>query len=437
MTRQVHLVQRVEAGAVALVAIAAAVALYPDWWWVVPAAFLAFDLSMLGYARSTAAGAMTYNSVHNYAFPALAGLVALAVIAVVATPALAATSPINNNSVGEGDLGKANALTFQISGTCESVYLECTLKWQTADGSATLANNDYTPVTGNTSVGFGAFSIPVSVFTKGDKSIEGNETLRLAATFTDPEVSATPSTVSPGTGTIIDDDGGQLGTSGPDKQIGFQGGGLANNNFMWSFLGNDTQRGGLGNDFMASGFRSTPTIFPLGPPSLCQSGFSFPGGRLFSNFQKAGCVQSCFAGVGVKSGPYGTTNIGTSSGCKVAPKSYDEIAKQADASPGSTDDTGPDDDRQFGGRGVDFMYGHVGNDFQKGGPGMDLIIGGFGNDHLIGGGGRDLLFGGGGDDRLDAADGRPDFVRCGHGNDRAQVDAEDNVRACERESIAD
>ena len=45
---------------------------------MVLAAFLAFDLSMLGYLRSTAAGATTYNAVHNYAFPALAALAALA-----------------------------------------------------------------------------------------------------------------------------------------------------------------------------------------------------------------------------------------------------------------------------------------------------------------------------------------------------------------------
>ena len=44
---------------------------------MVLAAFLAFDLSMLGYLRSTAAGATTYNAVHNYAFPALAALAAL------------------------------------------------------------------------------------------------------------------------------------------------------------------------------------------------------------------------------------------------------------------------------------------------------------------------------------------------------------------------
>ena len=78
MASQVRVTQRVEAGAVALAALVAVVAVYPEWWWMVLAAFLAFDLSMLGYARSTAAGATTYNLVHNYAFPAAAGVAALA-----------------------------------------------------------------------------------------------------------------------------------------------------------------------------------------------------------------------------------------------------------------------------------------------------------------------------------------------------------------------
>ncbi|TDE37653.1 DUF4260 family protein [Actinomadura sp. 6K520] len=77
MTSQVNRTQRAEAGAVALIALVAAVMLYPGWWWVVLVAFLVFDLSMLGYVRSTAAGAATYNMVHNYAFPAVAGLAAL------------------------------------------------------------------------------------------------------------------------------------------------------------------------------------------------------------------------------------------------------------------------------------------------------------------------------------------------------------------------
>ena len=77
MASQVRVAQQVEAGAVALAALVAVVAVYPEWWWVVLAAFLAFDLSMLGYLRSTAAGATTYNAVHNYAFPAVVGAVAL------------------------------------------------------------------------------------------------------------------------------------------------------------------------------------------------------------------------------------------------------------------------------------------------------------------------------------------------------------------------
>jgi hypothetical protein len=77
MASQVRVTQRVEAGAVALAALVAVVVVFPEWWWVVVAAFLVFDLSMLGYLRSPATGATTYNAVHNYAFPAVAALAAL------------------------------------------------------------------------------------------------------------------------------------------------------------------------------------------------------------------------------------------------------------------------------------------------------------------------------------------------------------------------
>lgn len=62
----------------ALAALGAGVLLYPSWWWAILVAFVVFDLSMLGYLRSPAAGATSYNLVHNYAFPALVGLVAIA-----------------------------------------------------------------------------------------------------------------------------------------------------------------------------------------------------------------------------------------------------------------------------------------------------------------------------------------------------------------------
>jgi hypothetical protein len=71
------LTQRGEAGAVAVLARPTVVVLRPGWWWVLFAAFLAFDLSMLGYVGSTALGATTYNAVHHYGVPAVAGLTAL------------------------------------------------------------------------------------------------------------------------------------------------------------------------------------------------------------------------------------------------------------------------------------------------------------------------------------------------------------------------
>ena len=69
--------QRVEGGAIALVALVAAIVLFPAWWWVPFALFLVFDLSMLGYLRSPRTGAAVYNLVHNYTGPAIVGASAL------------------------------------------------------------------------------------------------------------------------------------------------------------------------------------------------------------------------------------------------------------------------------------------------------------------------------------------------------------------------
>jgi hypothetical protein len=40
-------------------------------WWILPAAFLAFDISALGYLANERVGALCYNLVHNYAAPAV------------------------------------------------------------------------------------------------------------------------------------------------------------------------------------------------------------------------------------------------------------------------------------------------------------------------------------------------------------------------------
>lgn len=48
-------------------------------WWVFGILFLAPDLAMLGYLRSTATGTLTYNLAHTYVAPALLALLGLAV----------------------------------------------------------------------------------------------------------------------------------------------------------------------------------------------------------------------------------------------------------------------------------------------------------------------------------------------------------------------
>ncbi|GAB3551411.1 DUF4260 domain-containing protein [Arthrobacter tumbae] len=63
-------IQRVENAAIAS-SIMIAVIAYSQPWWLLFAAFLLFDLSALGYLRSSRAGAVTYNLMHNYTGPAL------------------------------------------------------------------------------------------------------------------------------------------------------------------------------------------------------------------------------------------------------------------------------------------------------------------------------------------------------------------------------
>ncbi|BDI21421.1 DUF4260 domain-containing protein [Herbiconiux sp. L3-i23] len=82
------LIQRLEGGLIAAVSIGGTIALAPSLWWLPLAAFLVFDLSALGYLRSPRLGAISYNAVHNYAWPAVVGLVALVSLPFSATVAL-------------------------------------------------------------------------------------------------------------------------------------------------------------------------------------------------------------------------------------------------------------------------------------------------------------------------------------------------------------
>lgn len=71
-------IQQIEGGLIVVLSITATIVVAPSLWWVPLATFLLFDLSMLGYLRSPAMGAVGYNAVHTYAWPAALGAIAFA-----------------------------------------------------------------------------------------------------------------------------------------------------------------------------------------------------------------------------------------------------------------------------------------------------------------------------------------------------------------------
>jgi RTX calcium-binding nonapeptide repeat (4 copies) len=78
------------------------------------------------------------------------------------------------------------------------------------------------------------------------------------------------------------------------------------------------------------------------------------------------------------------------------------------------------------------MSGGASNDTLTGSAASNLLIGDQGNDTVDGAAGFDLLTLGGGDDTANARDGVPDAIRCGSGNDTANVDNVDLVASdCE------
>ncbi|MFC5500846.1 DUF4260 family protein [Lysinimonas soli] len=68
--RPVTLLERLEGGAIAAASVVLFLLLGFAWWWLL-ALFILFDLSMVGFVAGNRVGAIVYNSVHNYAVPAV------------------------------------------------------------------------------------------------------------------------------------------------------------------------------------------------------------------------------------------------------------------------------------------------------------------------------------------------------------------------------
>ena len=137
--------------------------------------------------------------------------------------------------------------------------------------------------------------------------------------------------------------------------------------------------------------------------------------------------------------------IGSSGADTVTGTDADEIF-QGNAG-GDTIGGGPGRDTIDGGEGADTLRGGNGADELNGGPGRDTIGGGAGADVINGGAGADIIQGGAGRDTVNAgagddivrvwADGTPDVVDCGSGDDRAVIGSTDTATRCETVVVRD
>ena len=362
-------------------------------------------------------------------FLALAG----AAIAMLGLPAAAAASSstlsVSNPSVVEGNEG-TTSLVFKINGLCGNPSLPCTLQWQTADGTATLADGDYVQTSGSDTMGPGAFpEIQVSVPVNGDLNVEPGETMVLAASL-DDQLPEPPS--ASGTGTIVNDDEGPAPDPDPDvdgvldpgdncplaanaDQVDLDGDGVGdacdddvdgdgvangqdncgrtanadqtdiNGNNVGDACdpqvggaGNDNQQGTDGDDVQVGGGGNDVQNGGAGNDAQIGGGCGGPfTGRVLDrhpyqvNFVCLIRQIICPILDALAKGPFGGVIGPIISALRAVfgCPSPTKLARAGATSSGLAEDG---NDTQFGGAGLDFQFGDAGDDLQKGQSGTDL-----------------------------------------------------------------
>lgn len=152
---------------------------------------------------------------------------------------------ISIQSVGvvEGDTG-TGYLEFTVSLSLLARH-DITVDYATSDGTATLADNDYTDTTGQLTIYAGTSSATIAVPVLGDVIAEQNETLAL--TLSNPSANATFGDLSvtsvKATGTIFNDDGGALNDTGITDCANADTNNLACNSTAADYPGQDADFG--------------------------------------------------------------------------------------------------------------------------------------------------------------------------------------------------
>ena len=218
------------------------------------------------------------------------------------------TVSISDVSINEGDSGTTNA-TFAVTLSNPSTQT-ITFDYATADGTATIANNDYTKVD-KTTLTFapGETTKNVTVGILGDTIVEPDDTFKVD--LSNP-TNATLSIAKSATGNILNDDTLVLpvnitGTPQADNLVGTAGNdtifGFAGNDTLYGDAGNDTIFGGAGVDLLFGGAGkdvfgfNNPTEgidkindFEIGSDLLSVSRAGFGGDSVFSSDSLVGGV---------------------------------------------------------------------------------------------------------------------------------------------------
>lgn len=144
-----------------------------------------------------------------------------------------ATVTIGDASTQEGDAGTTNlAFTVTLSSAQAGAT---TVTFNTADGSATTANNDYVGVTGgNVVIPAGSTSGTITITVNGDSNVESNETMTVTLTSANNGVAV--GSPSSGTGIIVNDDSSGSSGGGSSSSSDGNGGGGGGGSVNWLLL---------------------------------------------------------------------------------------------------------------------------------------------------------------------------------------------------------
>jgi Ca2+-binding RTX toxin-like protein len=284
------------------------------------------------------------------------------------------TLTISSESTVEGDTG-TTALTFSVTISNPQTQ-DITFDVSTNDGTATVADSDYVPISGQMvtiPAGQTAATATLDVNINGDLKNETDETFTLA--ISNVSAGAGMLAITEGTGTIVNDDGILVTIDG-------------NGNLTITEPDIDES-----NELTVSFDAMTDEFVVSSPVANLTDGMTI------------GATELRFAASSVTGGLLATLNGG---------------ADQLDVSGVGLDATisgGDGNDTIIGGSGNDQISGDGGDDLLSGLGGDDTIDGDTGNDTLLGNGGRDSLSGGAGDDAI-RGHGGTDTLDGGAGIDR-------------------